>query len=234
MMLQSADEAVSLAEVLRAFFSWSDSALLVVVGAANWQQVVLWIVLLAGLSEAVGQSVVLFANRVKPLRFMLSLGVTALLFSVGFLIWVVSIRVLVSFVLGSDIAWRPLLIITGVSYIPLLFSFLGLLPYAGQPILQGLYVWSFLLMVSYVRQAEGLTTVEALWVTGVGIVLILLLRSLAGRPLNALARHILDQAAGAPLTYDVELAVARLAGELPNDATPEERRFLDRLVEQAA
>ncbi len=63
-------------DVLVAFFSWSDSALTLVASAPNWDQLVFWIVLLAGLSEAIGQSVVLFANRVKPKRFLLSLAVT--------------------------------------------------------------------------------------------------------------------------------------------------------------
>ncbi len=212
------DDAVRLWDVLVAFFSWSDSALTLVASAPNWDQLVFWIVLLAGLSEAIGQSVVLFANRVQPKRFLLSLAVTAILFVIGYLIWVVSIRVLVVFALDTDVYWKPLIIVTGVSYIPLLFGFLGFLPYAGQPIMQGLYVWSYILMVSYARQIEGITTGEALIVTGVGALLILLLRSLLGRPLDAIARRILDRTAGTQLSFDVDEAVARLAGDIADSS----------------
>ena len=44
----------------------------------------LLIVLFAGVSEAIGQSVVLFANRVTPGRFAISLLLNALLVAAGF------------------------------------------------------------------------------------------------------------------------------------------------------
>ena len=52
------------------------------------------IVLAAGLSEALGQSVVLFANRVRPRRFALSIVLTALSYPVGILLFTVSVVVL--------------------------------------------------------------------------------------------------------------------------------------------
>src|SRR5207247_10440129 len=45
------------------------------------------ILFLAGVSEALGQSVVLLANRVKPGRFVLSLLLTGVLFIVSAFIW---------------------------------------------------------------------------------------------------------------------------------------------------
>ena len=50
--------------------------------------VALAIVLGAGLSQAIANSIVLFANRVQPARFYMSLGITAVLFAFnyGFLV----------------------------------------------------------------------------------------------------------------------------------------------------
>ena len=48
----------------------------------------LWIVFIAGLSLMVGQSVVLFANQVKPARFALSLTLGAVGFIINVIVFV--------------------------------------------------------------------------------------------------------------------------------------------------
>lgn len=202
---------VPLWDVLAAFFSWRDSAVALVAGATNWRQLVIWIVALSGLSEAIGQSVVLFANQVRPARFLLSLIVTALLHLIGFFIWVGSFWFVIFLVLDAPIPMKPLLIVVGVSYVPILFGFLGFLPYAGQPILQLLYAWSYGIMVYYLQLAEQITFYQALLVGGIGLLAILLLRASVGRPLETLASRVLDVTAGTKLTFDVDEAVARLA-----------------------
>jgi hypothetical protein len=168
---------------------------------------------LSGLSEAIGQSVVLFANRVRPARFLLSLIVTAILHLLGFFIWVGSFWFVILLVLDAPIPLKPLLIIVGVSYVPILFGFLGFLPYAGQPIMQLLYAWSYGIMVYYFHQAEEISFYQALLVGGIGLLAILLLRAVIGRPLETVATRVLDVTAGTKLTFDVNEAVARLAAK---------------------
>ncbi len=51
-------------------------------------QVALWIVVLASISEAMGQSIVLFINRVRPKRYMLALGISTASNMIGYLLWV--------------------------------------------------------------------------------------------------------------------------------------------------
>ena len=46
------------------------------------------VVLLAGLSQTFGQSVMLFVNRVRPLRFVLSIAIAAVLFVFSYNFWV--------------------------------------------------------------------------------------------------------------------------------------------------
>src|SRR4051794_8627960 len=45
------------------------------------------VIILAGISSLLGESVTLFVNRVKPVRFALSLLLNGLLFIVGWLVW---------------------------------------------------------------------------------------------------------------------------------------------------
>ena len=56
----------------------------------------IFIVVLAGLSEALAQSVVLFMNQVRPARFAVSLFVNAFIFTFGYAFYVLSISVIAS------------------------------------------------------------------------------------------------------------------------------------------
>jgi hypothetical protein len=58
-------------------------------GGASPSGIFIWIVLIAGLSLLLGQSVVLFANRVKPTRFVISLFVGAIKFILDVLVFVI-------------------------------------------------------------------------------------------------------------------------------------------------
>ena len=65
--------------------------------ASGGLRVALVTVFFAGLSNALGQSVVLFANEVKPRRFVASLVVGALLYVFGFLFFAASIWLVAQF-----------------------------------------------------------------------------------------------------------------------------------------
>ena len=105
------------------------------------------IVLIAGFSGAVGQSIVLFANRVKPGRFFFSLLVDAVLFTFGYAFLVLSTWVVCRLPGTPHFSFRTLALVFGLSYAPLLFSFLGALPYLGSSLLRILRVWHLLAMV---------------------------------------------------------------------------------------
>ncbi|RMF65286.1 MAG: hypothetical protein D6742_12810, partial [Cyanobacteria bacterium J069] len=78
----------------------------------------LLIVLLAGLSLAIGQSIILFINRVKPGRFFFSLLLNAILFGFGFLFLALStwlIGLLPGFV---RVPFPTLVSVLGLGYAP--------------------------------------------------------------------------------------------------------------------
>ncbi|PSN11294.1 hypothetical protein C7271_24790, partial [filamentous cyanobacterium CCP5] len=78
-----------------------NSEVISIAGASTQGIYIALIVLLtAGFSQAIGQSIVLFINRVRPIRFFLSLIAAAVLFVFSYLFWVLSLW------LASDIILR--------------------------------------------------------------------------------------------------------------------------------
>ena len=102
----------------------------------------LMIVFVAGLSQAIGQSVVLFINRVKPFRFFLSLLVGAILFACSFVFWGFSTWLASHIIFGSNVGFQSVTRTLSLSYAPQMFDILGGLPYFGSPIFLLLSVWS--------------------------------------------------------------------------------------------
>jgi hypothetical protein len=102
------------------------------------------IVVLAGASVTLGQSVVLFLNRVSAGRFALALVLGGLELVLEALLWITSVWVVVG-LLGVS---RPHLVETldviGLAYAPFLFGVLLFLPSVGLPILWLLRLWMLL------------------------------------------------------------------------------------------
>jgi hypothetical protein len=68
-------------------------------------------------------------NRVKPLRFILCLIVGAILFAMGYFFLVCSTSVISFSLFINHAPFRTIAKILGFSYAPLIFSFLGAIPY---------------------------------------------------------------------------------------------------------
>ncbi len=117
--------------------------------------IALAILFLAGLSDMLGQSVVLFANRVTPRRFLVSLFISGLVLVFSALVWAVSIWLVVIFIFGLQGRLSRIMILVALSYAPLLLSFLSLLPYLGNTIYQAVRVWSLLALVVGVKAIAG-------------------------------------------------------------------------------
>lgn len=172
----------------------------------------LLIVLLAGLSEAVAQSVALFLNRVSPRRFVISLLVSAGIFTCGFLFYVLSIGFITS-LLARTTQPTPLLIKSvSLAYAPLMLSFLTLIPYFGRAILIVLLGYHLIATVLAVKVTYTLSETEALLSVMAGALFFFLLRGTVGRPLTHLARSVRNRTAGVKLR-----APSELLPRYPND-----------------
>jgi hypothetical protein len=177
-------------------------------------QLSLVIVLLAGLSEAIGQIVVLFANEVKPRRMVMSLVLSAFLFLGGYVLWVASIWLIAVILFRPDTSPINVIRAVGLGYAPLLFGFLGVLPYFGGGILNLLYFWGFTAIVSAVSVTMGLTTLQAVLVSVGGGLLILRLRATMGKPLVKFFRRTRNAAAGKRLVLKIQQAVEQRSFEV--------------------
>lgn len=162
----------------------------------------LLVVLLAGLSQGIGQSIVLFVNQVKPARFLFSLLINAMLFAVGFLALVLSTWLITLAPWSEHVRFATLVTVLGLAYAPLLFSFLGAMPYLGVPILNLLAVWNLLAMVVGFGAIAELSIGRAFSYVVFGWVVLQVLQNTVGRPLAKLGKRIANVAAGVDLVTD--------------------------------
>lgn len=163
------------------------------------------VVLLAGISEAVGQSIVLFANRVKPRRFVASLLLSGLLYTSSFIVLTVSVWLVATYLYGSQKSLNTVARAIGLGYAPHLFSFFILTPYFGSPIALLLSLWSLVAIILALHVSLSLTLLQALVCSLLGWLLFQALRRTIGRPVNRLVRWLRRKTAGVPLVLGQEL-----------------------------
>ncbi len=164
----------------------------------------LCIVLIAGFSQAVGQGTVLFVNRVKPLRFILSLLIASVLFIFTVLFWGLSTWLVSLILFKVNIPYGILWSTLGFAYAPLIFSFLVALPYLGVPIQVLLSIWTLLAFVMGLRVALGLTVWQALWCGVLGWVVFQIAQRSIGRPVAILGKWLSNTVAGTRLVTDMQ------------------------------
>lgn len=152
--------------------------------------VVLGVVVLAGISLLLGQSVLLFLNRVRPLRFVISLIVHGLMLAVGSLLWSAVIWLVGNALFTVDSSYHTVIRLVGLSYAPLVFGFLSFMPYAGTFIGRALHVWSFLIALRSVMATFQIGLAAALLCVGIGWLIFVLLAATIGHPITALRNRI--------------------------------------------
>ncbi|HEX7001447.1 MAG TPA: hypothetical protein VF164_07095 [Trueperaceae bacterium] len=211
-------DPASFAAAARAALTLSMERLAVVPELPDASSAALLIVLLAGISEAAGESVVLFVNRVRPRRFFVSLAVSGLLFVFTYLFLSGSVIAVTRLLLGPDVRAFDMAIVVGAAFAPRMFGFLGFLPYFGQPIGALLQAWSVLAALRGVRAVLGAGVLEAIAAVALGALLLAVLQRTVGLPLVYVARRLLNASAGVRLT-SIEEAVG-LSGQ--EGGAPEE------------
>lgn len=167
--------------------------------------VALFIVLVAGISQTLGQCIVLFVNRVRPVRFIFSTVVSGVLFACTFLFWGLSITAIIRLFFNVNIPFLATYRTLGLSYAPQMLGFLVALPHFGIPISIILSIWSLLSLVVGIRGLQalsGFSVWEALLCAGLGWIVLQLLQRTVGKPVVALGQSLLDWASGTPVVRD--------------------------------
>ncbi|HZZ00230.1 MAG TPA: hypothetical protein VFE36_11695 [Candidatus Baltobacteraceae bacterium] len=202
--------AADLAQTLAGVFRLSPDAFVTAATLTHEAMILgLTIVLLAGFSEAVAASIVLFANRVQPARFIFTWAIDSLLFVFGYFFLVGSTWVVCRILHAPQVPFRELAAIFAVSYAPLLFSFLGALPLLGPGLLNLLRAWHFLALIVGLAAVIHVTFVAAACYVALGWIGVILAQQSFGKPIAELGTRVLDAVAGVRLVDDEDLVIGR-------------------------
>lgn len=164
--------------------------------------VALIVVLIAGLSQAFGQSIVLFINTVKPIRALFYLAVFAILFVFTYCFWAIAIWLVSNLFFNVELSFLTAARTLALSYAPQTLGFLIVLPYFGLPIGVLLSIWTLLAGVYGLEVVAGLDSWTAFACAGLGWVVLELLERTLGRPIAVLGQRLLNLAAGTKLVTD--------------------------------
>lgn len=164
----------------------------------------LYIVLLGGFSQAIGQGIVLFINQVKPLRFVLSLLIGSILFAFSYIFWTLSTWIVSDLLLWRNTSYLAVARSLGLAYAPLMLSFFVALPYLGVPISVLLSVWSLSAFLTGLQATLGISMWQAFWCSAFGWAVFQVLQRTIGRPVAAVGRWLANTAAGVKLVTDLK------------------------------
>jgi hypothetical protein len=173
------------------------------------------VVLLAGISQTLGQSVMLFINRVRPLRFILSVVVAATLFVFNYNFWVLSTWLVASWLFKVNLPLLEVVQTLGFSYAPLLLGFLMIIPYFGMPILIVLSIWTVMAI------AKGLFVISALGIWQAfecclgGWLVLQFSQRIIGEAIADIAGKVVDWVAGVELITEPDYLAQMLYSGLP-------------------
>jgi hypothetical protein len=185
--------------------------------------VVLTIALIGGAGLMVGQAVILFVNRVSPVRFLFSLGLNAVTFALGLAFWAASIWLISRIVLQVHVPLTVTLRLVALGAAPYVFGPLILMPYAGAAIGKLLSVWSALVVVSAVSTILAGSVGGALVAVGLGWLLVEIGRGTIGRPIVAVHDWLWRRVTGSSLDVRVHDILAGQA-DIPRVSDSGSRR----------
>lgn len=161
--------------------------------------VALAVVAIAGVSEALGQSVVLFLNHIRPSRFGLAVTIGSASHFLGFLLWTFTIWFAGGALFDQQHAFLAVASVVGLSYAPQIFSFFVLTPFLGNLFSVILSLWSMAAVIVALVVGMELETWQAVVLAITGWALLQTVRRTVGRPVMGMQRRLASHAAGVPL-----------------------------------
>jgi len=173
------------------------------------------VVLLAGLSQTFGQSVMLFINRVRPLRFILSVAIAAVIFVFNYNFWVLSTWLVARWLFGSDLLLTEIIKTLGFSYAPLLLGFLMVIPYFGMPILVVLSIWTLMAIATGLGVISNLGIWQAFECCLGGWIVLQISQRIVGKAIARITSKIVDWVAGVELITEADYIEQMLYSGLP-------------------
>ncbi|MEM8832271.1 MAG: hypothetical protein AAGE96_23410 [Cyanobacteria bacterium P01_G01_bin.19] len=173
------------------------------------------IVLLAGISQTFGQSVMLFVNRVRPLRFLLSIAIAAVIFVFNYNFWVLSTWIVAQWFFKVDLSLIEIIKTLGFSYAPLTLGFLMVIPYFGMPILIVLSIWTLMAIATGLGAISNLGIWQAFECCLGGWLVLQISQRVFGKAIASIASNIVDWVAGVELITEPDYIEQMLYSGLP-------------------
>ena len=173
-------------------------------GQPGSAELALLVVLVVGVSEGLGNSVVLFVNRVRPRRFALTLVVFSVILAVTYGFLTLSIFAVARLAFGVQADYTLVAQIVAFGYAPRVFGLLEFIPMMGRPIAMLLDIWSLLAVFIGVAVGLDLLPWQALVTVAIGGIVFLTLQRTVGRPLLQMGLWMQRRAAGVNLVIDRE------------------------------
>ena len=188
------------------------------------QRAALLIAFMAGVSEMLGQSVILVINRVPVYRFLASLAYTGLSYVITAIIWTLSTFAVAPLTQLGLLEMTNIASVTGVlalAFAPRLFGVFSLAPYIGVIWGNLLEVWAMALAIFGLHMAIGLPVPAALFCGGVGWIASYYIRGHLGRALRRPLHKIRILISGTRLERTpqqlIDEAIATLKQVTPHD-----------------
>ncbi|MEM6283927.1 MAG: hypothetical protein AAF787_17180 [Chloroflexota bacterium] len=204
---------VTFFDVITVMFSRDQETIMALFDAPNILPIALQILFFALLSETVGQSIILFANRVRWRRFSLSLLMNTTLYLLSVLAYGFTLWVVVELRYDLQQPFRQIVIMIGLAHTPLLFGFLGFMPYLGMPIVRFLQIYMVILVWLGLRAVFEIPLVNALAAIVFTVIFVEALRRTIGRPVVARISQMKATVAGTPIVENYRTLLPRLPKE---------------------
>jgi hypothetical protein len=162
------------------------------------------VVFLAGVSTLFGESAILFVNRVRRSRFIISLVTNGLVFLISYLAWGITIYFVGRILFQANPPLSDVVRMVGLSTAPLVFGFMVLIPWMGPFVGKLLSIWSLLILVVIVEYEFKIGFWSAVICVGLGWLLSLIIGNTIGRPVVALRNKVFRLVSGSKLETTAE------------------------------
>jgi hypothetical protein len=130
--------------------------------APNGLTIAIVILLLATVSDVVGNSPVLFFRRMSPGRLAAAMGIETVLSLVRLAIWLGSVAIVLVVLNHGTATLANVVLVIGIGYAPMLWSFLVLIPTVGPFIRRILIAWTLVTITASIAVASQLNPWDVL------------------------------------------------------------------------
>jgi hypothetical protein len=143
--------------------------------------VALWMLLLGTISDVLGDSPLLFINRMSPGRFAAALGIETILSLVRLVVWLLGFWLFLLILRGGAASLSNVVLVLGLGYAPMLLSILVVIPTFGPFLGRVIQAWTLVAILASIAVATSSNPWQVLAPGIIAILIIVLLRRASDR-----------------------------------------------------